>query len=241
MPIKVAIVEDDVRVLKILVQLIGSTEGFCCVGQHSTAENALEEISVELPDVVLMEIGLPGMNGVECVRRLKEKFPEMLIVMLTAEENAGAIFNALSAGACGYLLKRSSAGQIMAAIQEVYDGGSPMTSSIARRVVRFFQEASIVEPGHAKLSPREQQVIDYLSQGYTYKKIAGELKVSYATVHTHIRHIYKKLRVNSRTSAAALHIYQTVDWRVQSKEWQYKIGGVLNQAGILRNSAVRAS
>jgi DNA-binding NarL/FixJ family response regulator len=208
MPINISIVEDDVRVRGSLARLIDSTEGFCCVSQHPTAENALTELVVTRPHVVLMDINLPGMNGVECVKILKESLPKTQIVMLTVYENTKIIFSALAAGAAGYLLKQSSPEQLIEAIREVHAGGSPMTSHIARKVVASFQQ--VVNPVHdyEKLSLREQEVLDYLAKGYLYREIAEALKISYATVHTHLRHIYEKLHVRSRTEAVTKHLQQ---------------------------------
>jgi len=208
MPIKIAIVEDDVRVRGSLARLIDSTEGFCCVSQHPTAENALVELKVTCPDVVLMDINLPGMNGVECVRRLKEILPPTQVVMLTVYENTNIIFSALAAGASGYLLKKSSPEQLIEAIRDVYDGGSPMTSQIARKVVASFQEATNPMYEYQKLSLRELEVLDCLAKGHLYREIAEQLKISYATVHTHIRHIYEKLHVRTRTEAVTKHFQQ---------------------------------
>jgi DNA-binding NarL/FixJ family response regulator len=206
MSIKVAIVEDDPLVLKYLAQLLDSTEGFHCTSGHPNAENALKEIPLSHPDVVLMDINLPVMNGVECVRRLREKLPETPVVMLTAFENTNIVLSALASGACGYLLKRSSSEQIITAIRDAFNGESPMSSAIARKLVGLFQQAAAPVGGYNKLSMREQQVIDYLAKGWTYNEIAVKLEVSYATVHTHIKHIYKKLQVGSRTGATALHL-----------------------------------
>jgi len=206
--ISVSIVEDDVKVRGSLARLIDSTENFCCVSQHPDAENALKDIPVIKPEIVLMDINLPGMDGVECVRRLKQLLPQAQVVMLTVYENTNIIFGALTAGASGYLLKRSSPEQIIDAIRDVHNGGSPMSSHIARKVVASFQK--VAEPVHEyeKLSTREQQVLDYLAKGFLYREISDELKISYATVHTHIRHIYEKLQVRSRTEAVTIHLSQ---------------------------------
>jgi len=206
--IKVAVVEDDVKVRGSLARMLDSTAGFCCVSQHPSAENALTELPITKPQVVLMDINLPGMNGVNCARQLKELLPQTQIVMLTVYENTNIIFNALAAGACGYLLKQSSPEQILQAIREVHAGGSPMTSHIARKVVASFQNIPSPKHEYEKLSLREQQVLDHLSQAYTYAEIAEALKIKYHTVHTHIRHIYEKLHVRSRTEAVAIHLHQ---------------------------------
>lgn len=217
MPIKVAIVEDDVRVRGTLARLIDSAEGFSCVSQHPTAENALIELKVTRPEVVLMDINLPGMNGVECVRKLKELLPATQVVMLTIYENTNIIFSALAAGASGYLLKKSSAESLIEAIREVHNGGSPMTSHIARKVVASFQQVANPVHEYEKLSLREQEVLDCLAKGYLYREIAERLKISYATVHTHIRHIYEKLHVRTRTEAVTKHFQQVGGLNVQPK------------------------
>jgi DNA-binding NarL/FixJ family response regulator len=210
MQISVSIVEDDVNVRGSLARLIDSTEGFSCVSQHPDAENALKEIPSVKPQIVLMDINLPEMDGVECVRRLKQRLPDTQVVMWTVYENTNIIFSALAAGASGYLLKRSLPEQIVRAIRDVISGGSPMSSHIARKVVASFQK--VVNPKHEyeKLSTREQQVLDYLAQGFLYREIAEEMKITYATVHTHIRHIYEKLQVRSRTEAVTIHLTQRV-------------------------------
>jgi DNA-binding NarL/FixJ family response regulator len=208
MPIHVSIVEDDVKVRGSLAKLIDSTEGFSCVSQHPDAENALKELPVIKPEIVLMDINLPGMDGVECVRRLKQVLPTTQVVMLTVYENTNIIFGALTAGASGYLLKRSSPEQIIEAIRDVHNGGSPMSSHIARKVVASFQRVSNPTREYEKLSAREQQVLDYLAKGFLYREIAENLKITYATVHTHVRHIYEKLQVRSRTEAVTIHLSQ---------------------------------
>jgi DNA-binding NarL/FixJ family response regulator len=204
--IKVAVVEDDVRVRGSLARMLDSSEGFSCVSQHPSGENALTDLPVTRPEVVLMDINLPGMNGVECTRRLKQLLPETQIVMLTVYENTNIIYDALAAGACGYMLKESSPEQLLQAVREVQGGGSPMTSHIARKIVASFQKIKTPQHDYEKLSLREQQVLDYLSQAYTYAEIAEVLKIRYHTVHTHIRHIYEKLHVRSRTEAVTIHL-----------------------------------
>lgn len=206
--ITVSIVEDDVRVRGSLARMVDAADGMSCVSQHPDAESALREIPVIKPKAVLMDINLPKMTGVECVRKLKELLPEVQVVMLTVYENTNIIFSALSSGASGYLLKQSTPEQIIEAIRSVHMGGSPMTMHIARKVVESFQkiEASIKE--YEKLSLREQQVLDSLAKGHTYQEIGTELNISYATVHTHIRRIYEKLHVRSRHEAVAVHQQQ---------------------------------
>ena len=212
MKISVSIVEDDAQVRASLAKLIDSSPDCHCVSRHGSAENALEEIPKIEPDVVLMDINLPGINGVECVRRLKPRFPATQIIMLTVYQNTEHIFNALAAGATGYLLKQTPPDELLAAIREVHDGGSPMSSHIARKIVQSFQQVVTPSPEAQTLSPREVQVLDLLAKGFLYKEIAETTKVTYATVHTHIRHIYEKLHVRSRTEAVAKHLGQTQQW-----------------------------
>lgn len=205
MPIKVAIVEDNAQFSNTLGKVINRAEGFQCVGIFSSAEEALEEIEKNPPDVVLMDINLPGMNGVECVAKLKKILPKTQIVMLTVYEDTDNIFNALKAGATGYLLKRTSKDELLEAIRDVYKGGSPMTTHIARKVVQSFQKTAPVSPSE-NLTPREQEVLDCLAKGFLYKEISDKLGISYETVRTHIRRIYEKLQVRSRTEAVAKYL-----------------------------------
>jgi DNA-binding NarL/FixJ family response regulator len=206
MSITVSIVEDDVRVRGSLARLIDHSEGFSCVSQHPSAENALEELPQARPAVVLMDINLPGMSGVECVRKLKELLPRTQIVMLTVYEDTDLIFNALAAGATGYLLKQTQPSDLLASIRDVHNGGSPMTSQIARKVVQLFQPNETKAEDSEPLSPREHEVLEYLAKGYLYKEISTALNISYDTVHTYIRRIYEKLHVHSRTEAVAKHL-----------------------------------
>jgi len=209
MSISVSIVEDDSEVRSSLARLINGSPGYRCVSQHGSGENALREIPKINPNVALMDINLPGMSGVECVRRLKPLLPATQIIMLTVYQNTGNIFDALAAGATGYLLKQTPPAELLAAIQSVHTGGSPMSSHIARKIVQSFQQKPCTSPGEQSLSPREGQVLDLLTKGYLYKEIAEMMQVTYATVHTHIRHIYEKLHVRSRTEAVARHLGQT--------------------------------
>ena len=208
MSIAVSIVEDDAQVRASLVKLIDSSPGFRCVSQHGSAENALSEIPKAKSEVVLMDINLPGLNGVECARRLKPQLPATQIIMLTVYQNTEHIFNELAAGATGYMLKQTPPTELLAAIKEVHAGGSPMSSHIARKIVSSFQQVPPSSPESQSLSPREAEVLDLLAKGFLYKEIADAMKVTYATVHTHIRHIYEKLHVRSRTEAVAKHLGQ---------------------------------
>jgi DNA-binding NarL/FixJ family response regulator len=202
--IKVAIVEDDARVRKSLAQLIDLSEGFRCVNQYASAEKALAGLPGDPPDVVVMDINLPGMSGVDCVRKLKQILPACQILMLTVYDQTENIFNALAAGASGYLLKQTVPAELLASIRDVYGGGSPMSSHIARKVVQSFQTPRVTD-GQA-LTPREQEVLDYLTKGYMYKEIASLLHISFDTVHTHTRHIYEKLHIRSRTELMTTHL-----------------------------------
>ena len=208
MKISVSIVEDDAPVRASLAKLIDGSSGCHCVSRHGSAENALQEIPGIKPDVVLMDINLPGINGVECVRRLKPLLPATQIIMLTVYQNTEHIFDALAAGATGYLLKQTPPDELLAAIREAHAGGSPMSSHIARKIVQSFQQVVTPSPEAQSLSPREAQVLDLLAKGFLYKEIAEKTKTTYATVHTHIRHIYEKLHVRSRTEAVARHLGQ---------------------------------
>jgi DNA-binding NarL/FixJ family response regulator len=193
--------------------LIDSSSGCRCVSRHGSAEKALQEIPGIKPDVVLMDINLPGINGVECVRRLKPLLPATQIIMLTVYQNTENIFEALAAGATGYLLKQTTPDELLAAIQEVHAGGSPMSSHIARKIVLSFQQTPPLSPEAQSLTPREVEVLNLLAKGFLYKEIAEKTKTTYATVHTHIRHIYEKLHVRSRTEAVARHLGQMPPWR----------------------------
>ena len=207
MSIAVSIVEDDPGVRSSLVKLINSSPGYRCVSQHSSAESALAEIPKLKPDVTLMDINLPGLNGVECVRRLKPILPRTQVIMLTVYQNTDHIFKALAAGATGYMLKQTPPAELLAAINDVHAGGSPMNSHIARKIVQSFQESPAAAADQSEaLSPRESEVLDLLAKGFLYKEIADQMKISYATVHTHIRHVYEKLHVRSRTEAVAKHL-----------------------------------
>jgi DNA-binding NarL/FixJ family response regulator len=203
MPIQVSIVEDNDQLRGTLARLLNKAEGFACLSQFASAEAALEGLPKERPQVVLMDINLPGLNGVECVRRLKQVAPEISAVMLTAYEDTENIFNALAAGANGYLLKRAPRAELLEAIREVHRGGSPMTTHIARKVVQSFQRTQASPQPGETLSAREQEVLDHLSKGFLYKEIAEKMGISYETVHTYIRRIYEKLQVRTRTEAVA--------------------------------------
>jgi DNA-binding NarL/FixJ family response regulator len=203
MAINVSIVEDNEQLRATLVRVVNRAEGFRCLSHYANAESALKALPEERPDVVLMDINLPGLNGVECVRRLKQLAPEIQVMMLTVYEDTENIFSALAAGASGYMLKRTPRAELLDAIRQVHGGGSPMTTHIARKVVQSFQKTRASSEPTADLSARESEVLDCLSQGLIYKEIAEKLGISYETVHTYIRRIYEKLQVRTRTEAVA--------------------------------------
>jgi DNA-binding NarL/FixJ family response regulator len=203
MAIKVSIVEDQEQLRTTLAKVLNRAEGFECVSHYGSAEAALEDVPKKKPDVVLMDINLPGINGVECTRKLKQAAPQTQIMMLTVYEDTENIFNALAAGASGYMLKRTATPELLESIREVHRGGSPMTAHIARKVVQSFQKPVSTSEPAADLSPREREVLDCLAQGFLYKEIAEKLGISYETVHTYIRRIYEKLQVRTRTEAVA--------------------------------------
>lgn len=207
MRIPVSIVEDDAPARGLLGDWVQRAPGFRCVGRHACAEAALAALPIEKPSVVLMDINLPGISGIECVRRLKPLLPDTQFVMLTVYEDPEHIFNALAVGACGYLLKRVSRAELVEALQEVHAGGSPMSSNIARKIVQSFHRPAHQPSEGMELSSREREVLELLARGYLYKEIAELLKISRPTVNTYIRRIYEKLHVHSRSQAVAKFTY----------------------------------
>ena len=206
MIITVSIVEDDAPAREILADWLKHADGFKCVGQHRSVEQALEKLPAEKPSVVLMDINLPGASGIEGVRQLKPVLPDTQFMMLTVYEDPDHIFKALASGASGYLLKRTPRAELLAAVKDVHAGGSPMSSNIARKIVQSFQRFSSSSAAPAdsdSLSPREREVLELLARGYLYKEIAESLHISVPTVNTHIRRIYEKLHVRSRSQAIA--------------------------------------
>ena len=199
--IGVSIVEDDAPARQILAGWIARAHGFSCASEHGSGESAVAELPALAPAVVLMDINLPGISGIEAVRRLKPLLPGTQFVMVTVYEDADHIFEALAAGATGYLLKQTPREELIAALREVSAGGSPMTSNIARKVVQSFQPPQTSEAD--ALSPREREVLDLLARGYLYKEIAEAIRISLPTVNTYIRRIYEKLHVRSRAQAVA--------------------------------------
>jgi DNA-binding NarL/FixJ family response regulator len=204
---KVAIVEDNATLRQYLSALIEATPGYQCVCSAESAESALMEIPRTRPDVVLMDIHLPGESGIACTARLREKIPNLQVIMLTVYKDIKTIFQALKVGACGYVLKRADEKEILDAIAEVRAGGAPMTSEIARMVVRSFMEPPTVVPSEtAQLSAREMEILALLAEGLSNKEIGARLHISFATVRTHLMHIYEKLHVRCRTEAAAKYL-----------------------------------
>jgi DNA-binding NarL/FixJ family response regulator len=204
--ISVSIVDDEKKLCKSIATFLNGSTGFRCVSIYGSAEAALKHLPSDRPDVVLMDINMAGMDGIECVRRLKILAPQIQILMLTVYEDTEQIFEALTAGATGYLLKRLEPDELLQAIRDVQAGGSPMSNSIARKVVASFQEANRVGEKQNLLSPREQSVLDCLAKGLAYKQIGDQLDISINTIRTHLRHIYEKLHVQSRTEAVAKYL-----------------------------------
>ncbi len=202
MDIKVSIVEDDSRICGDLSKLINGAENIRCISTYSNAETALTEIPRLKPDVVLMDINLPGMTGIECTRALRVAAPSVRIVMLTVYDEVGQLFKSLMAGACGYLLKRTTREKLLEAIAEAHLGGAPMTPKIARKVVQYFQELGEAAPESPILSKREQETLALLAEGFRYKEIADKLGISFNTVRQYAHSLYAKLHVTSRTEAA---------------------------------------
>jgi DNA-binding NarL/FixJ family response regulator len=199
--INIAIVEDDEEIRADFSLRIAQNPSFSVLGSYPDAESALAELPRLKPDVVLMDINLPRMDGVDCVRKLKIKMPDVQFMMLTVYEDGDRLFKSLMAGASGYLLKRTPAEKLMAAIQEVYNGGAPMTPEVARRVVQYFQRIPDSSSNLTSLTSRETDVLEQLSKGYLYKEIVTNLGISFGTLHSHISKIYEKLHVHSRTEA----------------------------------------
>ena len=203
---RVAVVEDNAGLRRSLQRLLSHAPGLTCIGAWAEAEAALAGIPALKPDVVLMDIHLPRMSGIECTAQLKERCPGIEIVMVTVYEDTETVFRALKAGACGYLLKRDSSAEIIDAIAEVRTGGAPMTCEIARKVVRAFQVPPPPGAATAVLSSRELEILELISQGFVNKEIADRLSISYQTVKVHNKHIYEKLHVRSRAEALLKYV-----------------------------------
>ena len=199
----VAVVEDDRRLREKLLQILEDINDIECVASCSSAEEALEVIPPKAPSVVLMDIKLPGMSGIQCVAELKRSLPQLQIIMVTIYEDSESIFNALKAGASGYLVKSGPPDQLIQAIRDVFSGGSPMSSHIARKVVQHFHAIGPAKEEANNLSPREQQVLTLLASGYIYKEIGDKLNIGSETVRTYVKSICNKMHVRSRLEAVA--------------------------------------
>jgi DNA-binding NarL/FixJ family response regulator len=205
-PIHIALVEDDDEIRANLAYRISDSPSLRLVGSYRDAETALAELPNRKTNVVLMDINLPGMDGVECVRSLKPKMVATQFIMLTVYEDSNRLFKSLMAGASGYLLKRTPPSKLMSAIREAHRGGSPMTPQIARLVVQHFRHTAEPSSEIEALTARERDVLDQLSKGFRYKEIVGNLAISEGTLHSHIRNIYDKLHVHSRTEAVVKYL-----------------------------------
>lgn len=201
--VKVAIIEDQRDIREGLAWIVKATDGFVCTGSYRSMEEAIEKIGFELPDVVLTDIGLPGMSGVEGIRILKERHPDLRLLMLTVYDDDEVIFDALCAGACGYLLKKTPPARLIEGIREAMQGGAPMSPEIASRVIKLFREIRPPERADYKLTPHETRLLKMLVEGHNYKTAAAELGISVTTVAFHMRNIYDKLQVHSKSEAVA--------------------------------------
>ena len=202
----VSIVEDDPALRKNIADYLSATRKFFCVSSYASAEEAVEKLPADRPQIVLMDINLGEMSGIDCVRALKPVMPESLFVMLTVFENPGKIFSALAAGASGYLLKRQPPAKLIEALNEVLAGGAPMSAPIARKVVASFQQKPVSQADKENLSARENEVLDCLAKGYPYKQIAQHMGISIDTIRSYIRRIYEKLHVRTRTDAVVWYM-----------------------------------
>lgn len=200
---RIAIVEDDLRTRELLIEIISHTPELELVSHYADSTQALVSLPQDRPDVILMDINMPKLNGVECVQQVKPLMPDVQILMLTVYEDPDHIFAALAAGATGYLLKSTRRDELLAAIEQIVQGGSPMSSSIARKVVQLLQQPKPQLKDATELSKRENEVLALLAQGYLYKEIADTLGIGNETVNTYIRRIYEKLHVHSRSQAVA--------------------------------------
>jgi DNA-binding NarL/FixJ family response regulator len=201
--VKVAIVEDVRSLREGFWMLIDGTPGFHCTGSFRTMEEALEKIGFDLPDLVLMDIGLPGMSGIEGARLLKERYPDLALLMLTVYDDDDRIFDALCAGACGYLLKKTPPARLLESLKEAVNGGAPMSPEVARRVVNLFREIHPPERADYNLTPHELRLLKLLVEGHNYKTAAAQLGVSFNTICFHIKSIYEKLQVHSKSEAVS--------------------------------------
>ena len=206
MPIKVSIVEDNADMRESVALLLNQAPGLRCVSTYASAEAAVRDLPLQKPNVALVDIHLPGMDGIECVRRLKQQLPQLQVLMLTRYEQSDLIFDSIRAGASGYLLKSTPAAELVQAVEQVHAGGAPMTMQIARKVINHFQQIPQPSSDKEKLTPREQEVLALLAKGYLYKEIGDHLGVSINTLRNHLRAIYEKLHVHSRTEATVRYL-----------------------------------
>jgi DNA-binding NarL/FixJ family response regulator len=209
MKINVCIVEDNSHLRETIRGFINLNPGFECHSVFSSGEELLKNLPVPSPDVVLMDINLPGMSGIDCVGQLKQRLPGVNIMMLTIYENSDRIFEALAAGANGFLVKNTPPEKLLEAIHDVAGGGGPMSSHIARKVIQAFQSAPNKPAPIEHITPRERQILELLSRGLSYKMMASDLDLSMGTIQTHISRIYKKLHVNCRTEAVMKFVSAT--------------------------------
>jgi DNA-binding NarL/FixJ family response regulator len=201
--LKIAIIEDQRDIREGLTALIDSTEGYRCCGSFRSMEEALARIGGNLPDVALIDIGLPGMSGIEGTRLLKERYPTLLLLILTVYDDDDRIFGALCAGACGYLLKKTPSARLLDSLTEAMNGGAPMTPEIARRAIGLFRRFQPPRHAEYQLTPHEVRLLKMLVQGHNYTSAAAELGVSFSTIAFHMQHIYQKLQVHSKSEAVA--------------------------------------
>jgi DNA-binding NarL/FixJ family response regulator len=201
MPITVSLIEDDHRMRESFAAMLNRAPTLRCVNTYATAEEGVAGIPLEKPDVALVDIHLPGMDGIECVARLKKVLPNLQILMLTRYEQSDLIFNSIRAGASGYLLKSAPPAELILSVELVHAGGAPMSMQIARKVAGHFRKITKPSSEVEKLTPREQELVEMLSKGYSYKELSTKLGISINTVRTHLQHVYEKLHVQSRTQA----------------------------------------
>jgi DNA-binding NarL/FixJ family response regulator len=206
MPIKICIVEDNADMREGVAQVLNQAPGLRCINTYASAEAAVRDLPDQKPDVALVDINLPGMNGIECVRNLKARLPQLQVLMLTRYEQSDMIFDSIRAGASGYLLKRTAAAELVQAVEQVHAGGAPMTMQIARKVINYFQQIPKPSSEVGTLTPREKEVLALLAKGYVYKKIAADLGISINTLRIHLRAVYDKLHVHSRTEATVKYL-----------------------------------